>query len=384
MAKRDKSASSTGTVTELEKRRASLLSDLQTKYNYPIMAESYDQMLSQPRWFIPTGESVIDYATGGGLPEGRIVRLYGPPGAGKTAYCITTMLQAMAMGAIVVWGDTDQSFDPIRVASFGDFLGLPFKPELFISFEPRSFEDFIDSIYRAMKKLHPFEKVNNGRPVFEQPLVFIYDALSSTPIEEEIEELPDEGSGKDKEKSIRKGNSNNQRAKIFRKELRKLSNSLGLHGAALLVSEHSTVDLNFMGRAGLTSSGGDGPKFHASTSVLFSFTKTYQDMDKFVLGQQVYWSVEKCRFQKPLSRGFSILNFQQGFLDIETMFEILQSAGVIMSAGGGNYHIHDPELGKLTVTRRTLREKFSPEWKEALKKMFLTNSSLLWDRSKKL
>ena len=64
------------------------------------------------RW-ISTGSRLLDYITAnridGGLPEGRIVEVFGPPGIGKSHIAIQVARSTQQMGGVVVYIDTENA-----------------------------------------------------------------------------------------------------------------------------------------------------------------------------------------------------------------------------------------------------------------------------------
>lgn len=68
-----------------------------------------------------TGIYAIDFATGGGLPYGRYVHIYGPEGVSKTFISMRTCAQIHAEDphALVVWIDLERVFDKKRARQVG-------------------------------------------------------------------------------------------------------------------------------------------------------------------------------------------------------------------------------------------------------------------------
>lgn len=70
---------------------------------------------------IPTGSIAVDLALGiGGLPRGRIVELYGPPGVGKTTFALQVIAEAQRDGETAAFVDAEHCFD----ASYAQHLGV--------------------------------------------------------------------------------------------------------------------------------------------------------------------------------------------------------------------------------------------------------------------
>jgi recombination protein RecA len=71
---------------------------------------------------IPSGSLLLDDALScGGIPRGRLVQFYGPPGSGKTLMSMLAIKNAQQANqeAIQVFIDAEQSFDPAWATSLG-------------------------------------------------------------------------------------------------------------------------------------------------------------------------------------------------------------------------------------------------------------------------
>jgi protein RecA len=65
--------------------------------------------------YIPTGVFLVDLALLGGFPDGRATLLYGVESSGKTTLALYGAAQAQRKypGSVVVWCDTEHSWDPV-------------------------------------------------------------------------------------------------------------------------------------------------------------------------------------------------------------------------------------------------------------------------------
>ncbi|HAM37727.1 MAG: Protein RecA [candidate division WS6 bacterium GW2011_GWC1_36_11] len=68
---------------------------------------------------IPTGALSLDIALGGGIPQGRIVEIYGPESSGKTTLAIHILTEAQRKGEAVAFIDAEHAFDPIYAKNIG-------------------------------------------------------------------------------------------------------------------------------------------------------------------------------------------------------------------------------------------------------------------------
>src|SRR5688500_12845314 len=69
---------------------------------------------------VPTGSLALDLALGvGGLPQGRIVEIYGPEGSGKTTVSLHVIAEAQKAGGLVAFIDAEHALDPAYAKALG-------------------------------------------------------------------------------------------------------------------------------------------------------------------------------------------------------------------------------------------------------------------------
>ena len=74
----------------------------------------------QPVEVIPTGSISLDYALGvGGLPQGRIVEIFGPEMGGKTTISLHVVAEAQKRGGIAAFVDAEHALDPVFAKKIG-------------------------------------------------------------------------------------------------------------------------------------------------------------------------------------------------------------------------------------------------------------------------
>lgn len=68
---------------------------------------------------VPTGALTLDWATGGGMPLGRIIELYGPYSSGKTLIALRVIAEAQKMDLPCFFVDAELSFEEKHAAQAG-------------------------------------------------------------------------------------------------------------------------------------------------------------------------------------------------------------------------------------------------------------------------
>jgi len=68
----------------------------------------------------PTGSLALDIALGvGGIPNGRVVEVFGPEGSGKTTVCLHIIAECQRQGGIAAFIDAEHALDPGYAAALG-------------------------------------------------------------------------------------------------------------------------------------------------------------------------------------------------------------------------------------------------------------------------
>ena len=84
---------------------------------------AYDESPTHVNRWISTGSRQLDYIIAnrrqGGLPEGRIVEIFGPPSIGKSHIAIQIARSTQSMGGIVVYIDTENATSVENLALLG-------------------------------------------------------------------------------------------------------------------------------------------------------------------------------------------------------------------------------------------------------------------------
>lgn len=94
-----------------------IVNKLKKKYGAAVMQGTDLKNLELER--VSTGSLSLDVETGGGLPFGRIVEIYGRESSGKSTVALKVAANVQKAGKSVVWIDVEGAFDPIWAATLG-------------------------------------------------------------------------------------------------------------------------------------------------------------------------------------------------------------------------------------------------------------------------
>lgn len=87
-----------------------------------------------------TGSVMGDWATGGGIPQGRIIEIYGPESSGKTSLALSVMASVQGAGHVAAMIDAEQTYDP----DWARTLGVD--PDAVPTMQPDTGEDALDAV----------------------------------------------------------------------------------------------------------------------------------------------------------------------------------------------------------------------------------------------
>ncbi len=68
---------------------------------------------------ISTGSLSLDECLGGGIPEGRIIEIYGPESSGKTTLTLHVIAESQKEGGLAAFIDAEHALDPLYAAKLG-------------------------------------------------------------------------------------------------------------------------------------------------------------------------------------------------------------------------------------------------------------------------
>jgi len=121
------------------------------------------------RW-IPTGSVYLDYLISnrrnGGIPEGRIIEIYGPPAIGKSHLALQISRNTQEMGGMVVYIDSENA---TSVELLGQ-LGIDVTKR-FVYIEETCTENVFTIMERTIMKAREIEK--------NVPIVIVWDSVAA-------------------------------------------------------------------------------------------------------------------------------------------------------------------------------------------------------------
>ena len=68
---------------------------------------------------VSTGSLSLDECLGGGIPEGRIIEIYGPESSGKTTLTLHIIAESQKEGGLAAFIDAEHALDPLYAKKLG-------------------------------------------------------------------------------------------------------------------------------------------------------------------------------------------------------------------------------------------------------------------------
>lgn len=147
------------------------LRDIQKKFPGQYIAAQVDE--SKMPW-LPTRSLAFNKVTGGGIPFGKILELFGEESSGKTLLAYDFAYCAQYLGGIVLWVDAEQSF----TNSWAEANGLDL--ERVIVYRDTSIEAISDWI--AMQALYWRSQLTHN-----EPILLVVDSVSALDTDNNID-----------------------------------------------------------------------------------------------------------------------------------------------------------------------------------------------------
>jgi len=132
---------------------------------------AYDDSPTHVNRWISTGSRQLDTIIGnridGGLPEGRIVEIFGPPSIGKSHIAIQLAVSTQKMGGIVVYIDTENATSVENLS----LLGVDIKKR-FVYVDTHCTEEVLSIAEATIMKARAMQK--------DVPITIIWDSVAAS------------------------------------------------------------------------------------------------------------------------------------------------------------------------------------------------------------
>jgi len=300
------------------------------------------------RW-VSTGSIQLDYAVankrGGGLPEGRIIEIYGKPSIGKSHIAAQICRACQRMGGIAVYIDTENAVNPENLRALGVDVS-----KRFVYVETGCVED----TFQVMDSIITKTKAANK----DVPVVIIWDSVAATPAKAELEaEYTQESIG--------------LQARQLSKGFRKITQLIGNQNVTLVCLNQIRTKIGVMFGDPMTTPGGLSLPFHASTRIALSGGTQIKGKNDELIGINVIGTVIKNKVAAPFRKILFQIHFGRGIVEHEELFDVvreycdknkIEKDGKLLSISGTSswkeLNVADAKTGEVLVEKKFYKGDF--------------------------
>ncbi|MEH6549609.1 MAG: recombinase RecA [Pseudomonadales bacterium] len=249
---------------------------------------------------ISTGSIQLDIALGiGGLPEGRIVEIYGPESSGKTTLTLSVIAEAQKLGKTCAFIDAEHALDP----GYAEKLGVQIN-DLIVS-QP-------DTGEQAMEVTDML--VRSGAVD-----VLVIDSVAALVPKAEIEgEMGQSHVG--------------LQARLMSQALRKLTGNVKNSGCLLIFINQIRMKIGVMFGNPETTSGGNALKFYSSVRLDIRRTGAVKDGDE-VVGNETRVKVVKNKVSPPFKQAEFQILYNKGIFKFGELIDLGVKEGLVSKSG---------------------------------------------------
>lgn len=310
------------------------------------------------RW-ISTGskqlDAIISNKREGGLPEGRIVEIFGPPSIGKSHIATQIAKSTQKMGGIVVYIDTENatSIDNLEM------LGVDIATR-FVYVDTHCTEDVLSIAESTILKAKAMDK--------DVPVTIIWDSVAATSPRAEL------NGDYDKE-------SIGLQARAISKGMRKITGVIANEKVLLVCLNQIRTKVGVMYGDPTTTPGGNAIPFHASVRIKLGAGQQILDKEKNPIGINVSAKIIKNKVSAPFRKCDFEIHFGKGIIEHEQLFDELRKAGSRVNddgyeidVGGSSAWKHmlvtSPE-GEIIIEKKFHKSDFGDMLRDAQYKHYL-------------
>ena len=285
---------------------------------------------------IPTGCLSLDLALGvGGIPQGRIIEIYGPESSGKTTLTLHIAAECQRQGGTVAFVDAEHALDTAYAAKLGVDI-----PNTLIS-QPDSGEQALEITDMLVRS----GAVN----------LLIVDSVAALTPKAELEgDMGDSHMG--------------LQARLMSQALRKLTGSISRSNCTVIFINQLRMKIGVMFGNPETTTGGNALKFYASVRLDIRRIAAIKDGESHI-GNRTKVKVVKNKVASPFKEAEFDIMYGQGISKTGDILDLAAANGVVEKAGAW-YAYNNSKIGQGRENSKTFLES-NPAMLEEIKQKIL-------------
>ncbi len=261
---------------------------------------------------ISTGSLGIDLALGiGGIPQGRIIEIYGPESSGKTTMTLHIAAECQKAGGTVAFIDAEHALDTVYAQKLGVDV-----PNTLIS-QPDSGEQALEIADMLVRS----GAVN----------LLIVDSVAALTPKAELEgDMGDSHMG--------------LQARLMSQALRKLTGSISRSNCTVIFINQLRMKIGVMFGNPETTTGGNALKFYASVRMDIRRTGAIKDGDS-VIGNKTKIKIVKNKVAPPFREIEFDIMYGEGISKEGDLLDVAANEGIVEKAGAW-YSYNNAKIGQ--------------------------------------